>query len=224
MGNRFFIDGQALHHLDGLAAQRARNAQLIKAERGGWWFKAGGNFNRRVNADADRDRQRLPHLFRLHAESIDMTAWRQPHRKFIAALDAQTVNGDIRFVSFRVGGIAQTHGDVRARILFGIGWRRQQFTQVEIGISCQMDDFLSHGFFIGQNRWNRALYGIFQQMAQSFGRAVQEVANAFTGAVDADRHADVVKAFDLVEHHHRAIFAGWALAGAAGSNVTIYAG
>ena len=127
-------------------------------------------------------------------------------------------------MGFRIGGVAQPHGNVRACILFGIGWRWQQFAQVKIGVGSQMNHFLSDGFFSGQNRWNRALYGVFQQVPQFFWWAIEEVADAFAGAVDADSYADVIKAFDLVEHHNRTVFTRWALAGATGADVTVYAG
>ena len=53
---------------------------------------------------------------------------------------------------------------------------------------------------------------------------LEKMADALAGAIQANRHADIFKAFDFIEDHDRAILAGWTLAGAAGAYVTIDAG
>ncbi|EEG24045.1 hypothetical protein EIKCOROL_01330 [Eikenella corrodens ATCC 23834] len=135
MGDGAFVDGEAFGHFHSVAAQRAGNAQFVEAQRRGGRLEAGGDFNGGIHADADGNRQRFAGGFGFLAEGVDVAAGGKPHGKLVFALHAQAVDGDVRFAGFWVGGIAQTHREIRAGVFHGVGGCGQQGAQVEIGIA-----------------------------------------------------------------------------------------
>lgn len=134
------------------------------------------------------------------------------------------MNGDIGLMGFWIGGVAQAHRNIGAGVFFSIRRRRQQLAQIEIGIARQVDHLLADRCALGHHRRYRILHRILQQMPQFSRFTLEEMADALAGAIQANRHADIFKAFDFVEDHDRAIFAGRTLAGPAGAYVTIDAG
>ena len=91
-----------------------------------------------------------------------MTTGNEIHGNFIFALQTQSVDGNIRVAVFRIGAVAQAHGNVRAGVFFSIGRCRDKLANIEAFVSCQMHYFLAGGLICADNYgWDRGSNGIF---------------------------------------------------------------
>ena len=108
-----------------------------------------------------------------------MTSGREPHRKFVTTLHAQAMDGDIRFMSVGIGGVAQPHSDIRTCVFFGVGWRGQQFAQVKTRIVGEVDHLLAQSPIRAyRHRRNGIFHRVSQQMSQIFRFAVEKMSYA----------------------------------------------
>ena len=131
------------------------------------------------------------------------------------------MNRHVALARLGIGGVAHTHGDVGASILFGVRGGGDELANVEVGIVGLVDDLLANGL-VGSHvlHGNGVLDGVVKQEAQAPGVTIEQMANARTAGKHANSHASARMALNIVENHGRALFGG-THNGTACTNVTI---
>ena len=105
---------------------------------------------------------------------------------------------------FRIGGIDEPHRKIRPGVLLGVGRSGKELQDIEPGFAGEVHHLLAGGAFPRDNhRRNRCGNRIFEQEAELFRGCVQQPRNALARRQHANHNADIVVAFNLVEHHGR---------------------
>lgn len=198
-------DRQALGELDRLAAQAARHAQLVEAERCGGCFELRADVDGRIQPHVDRDRERLARGFRLLPERVDVAAGREEDRHLVGTLHAQAVDGDVDVAGI-VGVRAQhqPHAEIGAGVLRRVGRRRQELAQVEAVLVRAMHHLLAgHLAALHVDRRCHELAGLPHLLAQFARRRPEQPAHPLPARQQPDEDASVRVALDVVEAHRR---------------------
>ena len=129
------------------------------------------------------------------------------HRHFILALQTQAVNGHIAFLRFRITCIAQSHGDIRACILFCSFYGRKQPAYVKAFILTMMDNFLTYTL-CDYHRIQPFRICFIHQEGKLFTGRIQQARTTLSITQKSDQNSGTRMILDIGKQHCRAKLCG----------------
>ena len=163
-GRHADVAGQALHHRQRPALQRARDLKLVVIDR---HDRLRGQQGQRIDADHDRGLERLTGLLG-HAVERKGVARQHQHAETVGAGELAAMDRDVLLSGLWVAHDHDAGRDIGAAVVLVVGRQRQDFGEIELTVSVPVHHLLRRRgcHLLPRNRMERRVLETLQHLGE----------------------------------------------------------